>query len=440
MSEPRNGPGTRLELRQTQRLGLTPGLQQSFSLLSMPCGDLEEFLVDLAEQNPVLQFSPRTAGPDGASGTQSAYDVAVQTVASRTSLGEHLSRQVALMSLPREVAHLAGTLAFNLDESGFVPEGGIVGVAREYDASNSVARQAVLALQACDPTGIGALSLTECLSLQLAEQGLDPTLAPLVINHLPRFLRDEPAALGLAIGISPDMVKKIAAMARMLDPAPARAFDLPEPTARVPELSITATEDGALRVELINDLTPRLSLDRDLLAAREAIAGGSVAKAEAVLRAIRFRGKTLLRIGRAIVQKQAAYFSGHSTALSPLTRTAIADELGLHKSTVGRAVDGKTLLWNGRILELSGLFPSRLGPPYGRITSSHDARARIARLITAETADTVLSDARLMDMLKDEGVDISRRTVAKYRQCLNIPPSSERRRLLARTAARRGVD
>lgn len=429
-------PGTRLSLKQVQRLALTPALQQTFALLSLPGSELEEQLKQIAEENPFLSFTPRSAAETSNLG--GAYDVAIQTVAATQSLGDHLISQIALMDLPPDVARLASELALNLDENGFIPEGGIAMVAAEYEVPQRIARQAVLALQSCEPTGVGALSLAECLSLQLADQGLDPRLVPLVIGHLASFLEGDLTILGPAIGVSPTMAREIAAMVRTLDPAPARAFETQDAVMRLPELQVSVTRSGGLRVELLNDPAPRLAIDAALAAARDSMEGGHYAAARALLQAIKYRGKTLLEIGQAVAQRQAAYFTSDHGEMEPLTRSEIATELGLHKSTVSRAVAGKTFLWEGQIMELASLFPARLGTAGKGATSSQAARARMLRLIAAETPQTVLSDSRICDILNNEGVDISRRTVAKYRKCLSIPSSSERRRLLSRAATARG--
>ncbi|MFY0633582.1 MAG: RNA polymerase factor sigma-54 [Vannielia sp.] len=432
-----SGPHTRLELRQSQRLSLSPALQQSVGILALSGATLEEMIAEASTENPFLDYTPIDANAPSSGPRMSPYDVALHTAAATPSLGEHLCGQIALMNLDEEVTEAAMRLAYDLDESGFFTQPDVKSVALEHEIREPVALRAIQALQACEPAGVGAFNLTECIRLQLMETGLSADRAQLVLAGLPYFSKGQLNVIGPAIGLTASEAEEIAALIRSLDPAPGRAFDLADPIIRIPELLVTESDTNELQVELVNDTAPRLRFDKELAAARGDMAAKHLAEAKALIAAVQYRGKTLLTVARAVADAQAAFFTGRTKALAPLTRNAIAERLSLHKSTVGRAISGKTLLWRGQIIELDGLFPSALVTEGGTPVSSHAAQLAISRLVAGERPDSVLSDDQICAKLREDGVDISRRTVAKYRKCLNIPSSSNRRRQLTKSAEQR---
>lgn len=423
---------TRLELRQSQRLSLTPELQQSLGLLALSGASLEELIAETADDNPFLIFSPQDSATRQ---TASAYDVAMLTVAARPSLGEHLCGQLALMNIDPDVVEAAMTLAYDLDQNGFFTQSSASELAKEHNLSEPLVRKAVAALQCCEPTGIAAFSLSECISLQLLELGIDPARFQMTMSDLSSLASG--SLQSSAINVTDAEGRELKKLVGSLDPAPGRAFDPPEPVARFPELEFRPQASGGLSVELVNDPLLRLGIDRDLAASGESSVNSHLLQAKALLRSVKFRGQTLLAVGGAILAAQEAYFSGRSPALEPLTRSAVADQLGLHKTTVGRAISGKSLIWEGRIMALDKLFPAAVSSGGKEPASSHAAQVWMTQMVAEETPDSVMSDAAICTKLKDRGVDISRRTVAKYRGCLNIPSSSARRRLLRNSAARR---
>ncbi|MGR3792499.1 RNA polymerase factor sigma-54 [Vannielia sp. SX4] len=432
-----SGPQTRLELRQTQRLAISPALQQSVAVLALGGVVLEEMIAEAASENPFLIYTPMDAASGISGASLSAYDVALQTVAATPSLGEHLCSQIALMDLPADVAEAAMNLAYDLDENGFLTQPDAQAVARDHGIPEIRAMQAVRALQACEPAGIGAFSLIDSVRLQMLDAGLSGERIQLILTGLPYFTKGQTNLIGPALGLTEEEAEEITELVRSLDPSPGRAFDTADPIIRVPELVVSEGKDAALEVELVNDHAPRLKIDSELAAARGDMATNHFRDARDLIAAVKYRGKTLLAVGRAVVDAQAGYFTGRSKALAPLTRSAIAERLSLHKSTVGRAIAGKTMLWRGEIIELDSLFPAALTAGPGKPVSSHAAQLAIARLVASEERDSVLSDEAICERLREDGVDISRRTVAKYRKCLNIPSSANRRRLLTKSAEQR---
>lgn len=413
--------GLQTGLRQTQRLGLSGRVLGALAVLRMPALDLAEAVAAEAAANPFLRASLPRAGP--ALGGGGAELIAAHA----PSWQEDLLLQIARMTLPPGVARLAARLVAELDERGWLdvplPE-----IAARDGLDPDLLERALAALQTCEPAGVGARDLTECLTLQLVEMGLSAPEARATLAELPRFARRDRAGLMAALGLDPAALQLRAALVRRLDPDPLGARAAPPPAPLVPDLVLRRNPTGPDRVELAQDRLPVLRLDAALAARAQADGFGAemLARAQALLRAVEGRGSTLLRVGAWLAQRQEAALRLGPGALRPASRAECAADLGLHPSTVGRAVAGKALMVEGRLWPLARLFSG----PAGADPEAPAARAaahRIAALIAAEPPDRPLSDARLAERLSREGVDIARRTVAKYRDGLRIPPAHRRR-------------
>jgi RNA polymerase sigma-54 factor len=423
-----------LRLRQTQRLALTPGVRMGMQVLAMPVTELSRMLTEEAERNPLLVVED-AARPDRPAPSESVIDVISRTVAAPESLGAHLRRQLSDMELPEPVAQVAAWLTGDLDERGYLVATPAE-IAAETGVDDATVRQALAALQSCEPAGIGARSLSECLVLQLVALGLTRAQAVAVVPVLGAARDGDAAAVRAALPDGPFDCAALAAMARRLTPNPAAGFEAgPAEGLLRPELTVQRRADGGLAVHLVEGTVPRVWLDRALLARSRGDAGARPFAeaqrqgAERLIAALRFRGRTLLRVGEAVVTAHAGWFAGAQARPGPLSRQDIALRLGLHPATVGRAVAGRSLDWQGRAIPLSWFFPAPAGTGTGM--SNLEVQERIARLVADETGAEVLSDDEIAARLREEGVDIARRTVAKYRKCLNIPSSHRRRRRLA---------
>ena len=436
------GQKPRLDLRATIRPSLSAGTRMGVELLAMPAAELHADLERLAVENAFLVLEPGPA-PGGAG----RGDGALIDVAQPVTLARHLQEQVACMGLPEPVATLAAYLATALDGRGLLTESDDE-LAAETAANVETVAAARAALQACDPTGVGARDLGECIRLQLIEAGETETRANAIQAALPALAEGRFAAAARALGGSEAEARALAARIARLNPDPAAAFDAGAAAPMAPELLVTREAGGRLGVTLLDDPAARLRLDEGLAAraratgeatAREFVAA-QLAAARRVHSAARFRAHTLYAVGEAIVEAQSAHFLGRARAPGPLSRAAVAARLGLHPSTVGRAVRGRALLFEGRTRPLSDYFPAALVAASGETgagagaVSSAEIQARMRDIVSAETVDKVLSDDDIAHYLREGGVDIARRTVAKYRKCLSIPNSSERRRRLARRA------
>lgn len=413
----------RQTLRPTLRIGvaLTPAMQQSLQILRMTATDLTQEIEREAGENPFL----RVARAD-----RSAYDFALETVATKISLGESLRQQIGLMVLPPSLRALALYLTGEVRDDGYL-DSTVEEIAEATSLSRADVAEALAVLQRCEPTGVGARSLKECLALQLGDHGLTRHMADRVVGLLPLFAEKRWADLTRALGLPEAEVQRIGGLLRQLRSRPVAEVEAPA-APLMPDLVVDRDGSGALRARLGLRAVPTVALDTGLL---KMVAGKSdpfiqaaQSRATALVRAVRLRGRTLLRIGERLVHDQSRFFALGPEHLAPMSRQQMAEALAVHPATLGRAVAGKAVLSDGVLYPLSLFFTSALPGPDGNEVSSSVVRLAIRRLIDAEPAERPLSDAGICERLRDDGVDISRRTVAKYRGCMRIPSSSERRR------------
>lgn len=413
----------RLDLRQTQRLGLSPGVMAALRVLRLPPAELAEALAEEARANPFLLPGlppPPPAGPAGAEG-------GLDTLAARAAdWQEALLHQIAQHPLPPRLAALAARLVAELDERGWL-DMPLPDFAQEAECDLDEAEAALAVVQACEPVGVGARDLDECLRLQLGDLGLTPAEARATLAELARFARRDWPGLQRALGLDRAEVAARAALLRRLNPHPLAAAAAPAGEALRPDLIVSRGPLGEIRVEPARDHLPRPAIDAGLARRAEAEGFGAelLERARALVRAVESRGATLLRIGDWLARRQDRALREGPGALLAASRVECAQALGLHPSTVGRAVAGKALAAEGRVWPLALLFSAPR--PDAGAGSARAVAHRIAALIATEEPGRPLSDGALAARLATEGVDIARRTVAKYRNGLRIPPAHLRR-------------
>lgn len=426
---------TRLELRQSQTLALSAQMRIALSVLRMSSQELTEEIAREAARNPFLLHDPSS----GAAGQSLPQELTAREASMQVSL----TGQLALMGLPPPVEAAAQLLVGELREDGML-DVTLDDLTAELSLPPDLLEAALAALQRCEPAGVGARDLPESLRLQLADKGLSPDEAAQTVAHLRLFIARDWAAIKRLLALPRALAEQRAELVRDLSTRPTAGTGPDDTTARETlsraDLRLERAAGGALSVTLARDL-PAARLDEALVrrAATEGFAPELLARARALIAALGQRGQTLHRIGTWLLENQPGFFStgpALSTgpaALRPLTRAALAAALGLHPSTIGRAVAGKAIDVDGRLWPLSVFFSAAL-PAQGNEISARQVQARISALIAAEPRTRPLSDEALVQQLNAEGVDIARRTVAKYRQDLRIPSSAVRRR---RAKARR---
>jgi len=414
-----------MDLRQTQGLALSVQMRVALSVLRMSPLELAEEIAREAARNPFLLHEPTPA----AQGHSQQQDM----TAPEASLQVSLTRQLACMDLPPRVEAATQLLVGELRADGML-DVTLDDLASELNLPLDLLETALEALQCCEPAGVGARDLPESLRLQLIDRGLDPAGAAQTVTHMRLFVARDWAAIKRLLALPRAQAEARADLVRGLSTRPVIVAPTGPDILPRADLRLERAAGGALTIALTRE-QPRARLDEALVrrASAEGFAPELLARARALLAALDQRGQTLQRIGDWLLENQPGFFATGPAALAPLTRAALASALAVHPSTISRAVAGKAIDVDGRLWPLSVFFSAAI-PAQGHEVSARQVQARITALISAEAHDCPLSDEALVQRLNAEGVDIARRTVAKYRQGLRIPSSAVRRR---RAMARR---
>lgn len=326
----------------------------------------------------------------------------------------------------------------HLDDAGYL-RGTPAEAALRLGVAETAAERVLARLQEAEPTGVFARSLGECLALQLrARDRLDPAMATL-IDNLDLLARRDFTTLGKLCGVDEEDLIDMLAEIRALDPRPGLRFETASSETVVPDVLVSAAADGSWQVELNPDALPRVLVNRDYYAAvssrasrdgrDKAFLDECLQTANWLTRSLDQRARTILKVASEIVRRQDAFLIDGIRHLRPLTLKAVADAIGMHESTISRVTANKYMLTPRGLFELKYFFTVSIGSAEGGDThSAESVRHHIRTLIAAETADSVLSDDDIVTRLGEEGVKLARRTVAKYRDTMNIPSSVERRR------------
>jgi RNA polymerase sigma-54 factor len=365
--------------------------------------------------------------------------------AAGASLQEHLRAQMLGMRLSPEDAAALHVLIESLNEDGYLADA-LDDIAAQLLPDDAEARAdlverlqcALRWLQSMDPPGVGARDLPECLVLQLKAGTRCEAQAIAVIicrQHLDLLARRDMKKLTALTGADEELVKAAQALIVACEPKPGRPFVHAEANIVVPDVIVQKSGRG-WKVVLNPDVMPKLRIN-DLYA--QAIrgqrgGGGSglgarLQEARWFMKNIQQRFDTILRVSQAIVERQKNFFTHGEIAMKPLVLREIADELGLHESTISRVTTAKYMASPFGTFELKYFFGSSLNTDAGGNASSTAVRALIKQLVSAEDADKPLSDSQLSQMLEEQGIQVARRTVAKYREALKIAPANLRRTL-----------
>ena len=446
-----------LELSLKQTLKLSPQMLQSMEILQMSTLELNEYIQDLVQENPAAELSePADQGDEGEElwrRLQSLADLDHQNrqyvTADRDELDPlarvgtdggledtlllHLTRQLERSKAPTIVLRGAQFLAACLDEDGYLRDD-VSDLAQAAGLPASILEEGLSLLQTLDPLGVGARDLSQCLALQLQRLGETGPALAIVQRHLEHLARKQYHAIAQDLGISQEEVREAEGQIQALDPRPGSAFaGREEPHYLIPDLAVVETE-GGLTVVYQNAYTPTLQLSGyycDLQRSStdpevKQYLTDKIKQAQFVIQAVEQRRSTLLDCARAIVRRQEPFFRQPGGHLVPLRLSDVAQELAVHESTVSRAIREKYLQCARGIYPLSYFFSREVGSA-GEGNSVHQIKSLLARLVAQEDKEHPLSDQKLCQMLEGEGVTISRRTVAKYRDELGLPSASGRR-------------
>jgi RNA polymerase sigma-54 factor len=521
----------RLEFRQSQSLVMTPQLMQAIKLLQLSNLDLNTFVEEELERNPLLERASDSSEPpvpgepvperaefadsdgfgsgtgdeasgdfgDGAGGSAEGFEPAQEDwmnrdlgtrteieqtldtgldnvfteepaeaaartaqdaaptaytewgggasndddynleafVAAELTLGDHLAEQLAVAFTDPAQRMIGQYLIDLVDDAGYLPAD--LGQAAERLGAGTADVEAVLAvLQKFDPPGIFARSLSECLAIQLRElDRYDPAMQALV-EHLDLLAKRDVVALRKVCGVDDEDLIDMIAEIRRLDPKPGLKFGTTRTQTMVPDVYVRPGPDGGWHVELNSDTLPRVLVNQVYYSKLSKAANKGDDKsyfsdclqnATWLVRALDQRARTILKVATEIVRQQDGFFTSGVAHLRPLNLKAVADAIQMHESTVSRVTANKYMATNRGIFELKYFFTASIASADGGEAHSAEAvRHHIKRLIDAEDAAAILSDDTIVERLREAGIEIARRTVAKYREAMRIPSSVQRRR------------
>jgi RNA polymerase sigma-54 factor len=466
-----------LQFRLSQHLTLTPQLQQSIRLLQLSTVELNQEIERILMENPALEREDTEEAPFPAKGstespiasataeTPETPDWPSELAASwrgpdddeegdRThatpdtpTLRDHLRAQVSLTNLGARDRAFVEILIDALDDDGYLTQPleeiaallppQVAAQSCEYaEALVEELKIALCYLQHFEPAGVGARSPAECLTLQLKTLPDEPQRAlalEIVEKHLELLAARDYTRLKALTGAGEDALRAAQRLIQALNPRPGSAFAKVEARYVVPDVIVRKVRN-VWRASLNPDAMPRLRINRlyaELAAAARSGAGLSSQLQEArwLIKNVQQRFDTILRVSQAIVDRQRHFLEHGEVAMRPLVLREIAATLGLHESTISRVTTQKFMATPRGTFELKYFFGSHVATEAGGAASSTAIRALIKQLVAAENAKAPLSDARISQILGEQGIVVARRTIAKYRESLQIPPVNQRKSL-----------
>lgn len=462
----------KLDIQQRQSLVLTKDLQQAIKLLQLSSQELEVYLDDVMQENPLLEYIEDESEEqvreksetddldfDGPADEVEVPDIddtdltqlksisnyrdddnqqdMLENVSEVPDLRAHLTQQLYLETdIPLHRA-IGVYLIDCLDENGYL-RASIEELEAQLGCQRAEIEKIILLLQQFDPPGIFARSLQECLALQLKETGeLDPLMTQ-ILNHLDAVGRKDLKGLMQITGADADSIMAKIHKIKTLNPRPASDFCYAQMPASRPDLLVTRTPQKTWRVDFNPDVLPRVQVNQPYYESLQSTVSGTPDKnyvkgcyqsASWLLKAIEQRTINILKVARAIVAHQTAFFDEGINALKPLQMKEVAEITGLSESTISRVTDHKYMLTPRGLFELKFFFTTALESRYAThaAISAESVRHRIKALIESEVYPNILADDMLVILLRQEGTDIARRTVTKYREAMGISSSFVRR-------------
>ena len=473
-----------LNMRMEQKLKLTPQMIQSIEILLLPQMALEERIMNEIESNPALEIADgpdddyeslsdvnETEATESASAETTAQEMPVSTVddvggdqdtyaeflkkrasnydedapdkmaaisatADRAPvLADHLLDQLRFVEMSKAARELVSDISWQLDPRGYLT----VPLADLFDEQQlEDAEEAWEALRTCEPAGVGARDLADCLIMQLEREPGDNSFEmEMIRGHLDDVLRNRLPVVATQMQVDVSRVQEGVEVIAKLDPHPGMAYAAVENHYVIPDVIVERNKDQEWVVSIPDSHLPKVQVnetynelaDSDACSSRDkAYLKEQLSSARFIIDAVAQRKRTLLKIATEIVKHQQAFLEQGPEQLRPLMRQNIADKIGMHVATVSRAVKDKYIQTPSGVIPLSAFFSGGIASQDGTEgESSRAVRLKIAKLIEEEDKRKPLSDQAIADILAKEGLDISRRTVTKYRIADNIPSTRQRR-------------
>lgn len=359
------------------------------------------------------------------------------TLTREATLAEHLTEQTNMALKTAGDRMIGAYLIDQVNEAGYITAD-LADVAERLGTDIEDVEAVLQVLQTFEPTGVCARNLKECLALQLAERNrLDPAMK-IFLDHLELFAKRDFEQLMKLTGADREDIASMVDDIRLCNPKPGLAFGSEPVVPVVPDVFVRARADGSWAIEINSETLPRVLVNQQYYAEVSKLSGDASAKAYIseclnnanwLVKSLDQRARTILKVASEIVRQQDAFLVHGIQYLKPLNLKTIAEAISMHESTVSRVTANKYIATPRGIFEMKYFFTSAIASSEGGAAHSAEAvRHRIKELIDVERPDAVLSDDNIVDILKGQGVDIARRTVAKYREALNIPSSVQRRR------------
>lgn len=452
--------GYELTIEQTQKLSMTPELIQAIQILQYNNQELNEYIDKELLENPILE-SEYHKESDTEIDIDSLRDQLIQAdenveaykqweshstsdeysyenfVAFNYTLTEFLIEQLHFSSLKGQDAEIGRYIIENIDDNGYLSMS-LEEICSVLDVDLDSCERVLDLIHTFEPSGVGARDLNECLIIQLASLGeLTDEIEFIISNRLKDLADNKYTLISKEVGISLTEVQEIADLIKTLEPKPGRGFDSDNsikyilPDIYVEETNgeyIVSANDGStpsLHISsYYNSLTEEAKSDKEL----SNYLNNRFNSAMWLMKSIEQRKKTIYNVASAIVQFQNDFFAKGERFLKPLTLKQIAETVGVHESTVSRAINGKYMQCPRGVFELKYFFTGGILNEDGSGVSSNSIKSMIKEFVDAEDDKKPLSDSKISEMLHEKGIDISRRTVAKYRDDIGILPSSKRRR------------
>jgi RNA polymerase sigma-54 factor len=470
--------GLQLRMLQTQKLVMTPQLQQALRLLQMPTLELQLVLKQELLQNPLLEEIedlveeeetlereadpreekekvPEAEAEAGAEGDgrgeidwdeyfhnpqeysyfrrnegESSEDYYERVPSTTVRLSEHLLSQLRIATNEDDLLRIGEFLVGSLDERGYLTMTAEQ-VAESVGASQERVAEAVRLLQTFDPAGVGARDLRECLLLQLRQSGKEGTTAYRIVDeHFDAFVQNKYLDLAKRLKTTPREIQNASAEIGKLSPRPGILYSDEEPRYIVPDLVVDRVDDEY--VVYLNDVhVPRLRISKayeNMLVSQGDAAEGEAREfirekltaANQLINTIERRRRTMIKVMKAIVEHQREFFDRGIRFLKPLTLQQVAEQIGVHESTVSRVTSSKYVQTPRGVYELKYFFSSSIRSESGEDASAKRVKDRVRELVENEDRKRPLSDQKIVELLKKEGLLIARRTVAKYREQMGI--------------------
>lgn len=473
-----------LQLRLSQQLAMTPQLQQAIRLLQLSTLELQQELQQALESNPLLEqidtheeIDTRetqdsetldtadaleqkempeelpldaswdtiyTAGtPSGTSGDYIDDELPVYQGETTQTLQDYLMWQVELTPFSDTDRAIATSIVDAVDETGYltVPLEDILESIGDEEIDIDEVESVLKRIQRFDPVGVAAKDLRDCLLIQLSQfDKTTPWLeeARLIISdHLDLLANHDFRTLMRVTRLKEDVLKEAVNLIQSLDPRPGQSIQTGEPEYVIPDV-LVRKHNGHWTVELNSDSIPRLQINQHYASmcnnARNdgdsQFIRSNLQDAKWLIKSLESRNDTLLRVSRCIVEQQQAFFEQGEEYMKPMVLADIAQAVEMHESTISRVTTQKYLHSPRGIFELKYFFSSHVNTEGGGEASSTAIRALVKKLIAAENPAKPLSDSKLTSLLSEQGIMVARRTVAKYRESLSIPPSNQRKQLV----------